>query len=105
MATTVYVKVYAPSVLYTRAMFVNAVFCLLLASVVKLLCLLKVLLVRLGVDPNLLGCRESVCLCCNVLGENVGRVRHRVDLEDSHEVVERQLLDEEMLQLDVFRFL
>ena len=44
-------------------------------------------------------------LCCNVLGENVRGVCQRVDLDDSHDVVEHQLLDEEVLQLNVFGLL
>ena len=41
-------------------------------------------------------------LCRDVLGEDIGRICHRVDRDDSHDVVEHQLLDEEVLQLDVF---
>ena len=60
--------------------------------------------VWLGVDPNPIEMPQER-LCCNVLGEDVGRISHRVDLDDSHHVVERQLLDEEVLQIDVFGFL
>ena len=86
---------WAHVVLYKHAMLVDVVVCLLLASLVKLLCLLLVLLVWLGVDPNLSE-MPRVRLCCNVLGDDGGRGRHRVDLEDSHEVVERQFLDKGM---------
>ena len=58
----------------------------------------------LGVDPNPIEMPQER-LCCNVLGEDVGRICHRVDLDDSHHVVEHQPLDEEVLQLDVFGFL
>ena len=56
-------------------------------------------LVWSGVDPNLTEMPQER-LCRDVLGEDVGRICHRVDL-DSHDVVARQLLDEGVLQLDV----
>ena len=52
----------------------------------KLLCLLWLCIVWLGVDPNLIEMpRER--LCCNVLGEDVGRICHRVDLDDSYHII------------------
>ena len=56
--------------------------------------------VWLGVDPNLIEMPQER-LCRDVLGEDVGRICHHVDLDDSHDVVEHQLLDEEVLQLDM----
>ena len=59
-------------------------------------------LVWLGVDPSLTEMPQTQeRLYRDVLGEDVGRICHRVDLDDSHDVVERRLLDEEVRQLDV----
>ena len=93
MARKVYVEVRACCLL-----FVVAVFWLPPGEADMLACCCSV---WLGVDPNLIEMPQER-LCCNELGEDVGRICHRVDLDDSHDVVEHQLLDEEALQLNMF---
>ena len=96
------VCVYATHVvrtLYTRS-HINA------HAGVKLLLLLVVVVcsVMLGADANITDVTQER-LCCNVLGEDVGRVVDGVDLDNPHEVVCDQLLYEKVLELDVFGFL
>ena len=97
-----FVCVYATHVvrtLYTRS-HINA------HAAVKLLLLLVVVVcsVMLGADANITDVTQER-LCCNVLGEDVGRVVDGVDLDNPHEVVCDQLLYEKVLELDVFGFL
>ena len=96
MAHKIYVDVLACCLL-----FVVAVCWLSPGETVMLACCWSV---WLGVDPNLIEMPQKR-LCCNVLGEDVGRICHRAGLDDSHDVVEHQLLDEKVLQLDVFGLL
>ena len=84
--------------LYTRP-HVNT-----LAAVKLLLLLVVVCSVMLGADANITDVTEKR-LCCNVLGEDVGRVVDRVDLDNPHKVVCDQLLYEKVLELDMFGFL
>ena len=75
-------------------------------AAVKLLLVLVVVVcsVMLGADANITDVTQKR-LCCNVLGEDVGRVVDRVDLDNPHEVVCDQLLYEKVFELDVFGFL
>ena len=84
--------------LYTRS-HINAH-----AAVKLLLVLVVVYSVMLGVDPDITDVTQKR-LCCNVLGEEVGRVVGRIDLDNPHKVMCDQLLYEKVLELDVFGFL
>ena len=91
-----FVCVYATHVvrtMYTRP-HINAL------AAVKLLLLLVVVVVvcsvMLGADANITDVTRKR-LCCNVLGEDVGRIVDRVDLDNPHKVVCDQLLYEKVL--------
>ena len=53
------------------------------------------------VDPNITDVTQKR-LCCNVLGEDVGRVVDGVDLDNPHKVMCDQLLYKQVFELDVF---
>ena len=55
----------------------------------------------MGVDPNITDVTQKR-LCCNVLGEDVGRVVDGVDLDNPHKVMCDQLLYKQVFELDVF---
>ena len=84
--------------MYTRS-HVNT-----LAAVKLLLLLVVVCSVMLGADANITDVTQQR-LCGHVLGEDVGRVVDRVDLDNPHKVMCDQLLYEKVLELDVFGFL
>lgn len=74
------------------------------AAVKLLLLLVVVCSVTLGADANITDVTQKR-LCRDVLGENVGRVIGRVDLDNPHKIVCDQLLYEKVLELDMFGFL
>ena len=53
------------------------------------------------VDPNITDVTQKR-LCCNVLGEDVGRVVDGVDLDNPHKVMCEQMLYKQVFELDVF---
>ena len=55
----------------------------------------------MGVDPIISDVTQKR-LCCNVLGEDVGRAVDGVDLDSPHKVMCDQLLYKQVFELDVF---